>query len=60
MNGDQLAVAVKSREPETKVIMLTGFGGPTEVEHQSEFVDLIVAKPASLAELRAAIASVMA
>jgi PAS domain S-box-containing protein len=60
MNGDQLAFAVKSREPDTKVIMLTGFGGLTEGEHQSEFVDLTLAKPASLAELRAAIARVMA
>jgi CheY-like chemotaxis protein len=59
MNGDQLAVAVKSREPETRVIMLTGFGASLDAEHQSEFVDLVVAKPASLAELRAAIAKVM-
>src|SRR5581483_358204 len=56
MNGDQLAAAVKSREPDTRVIMLTGFGGEIDGEHQSEFVDLVVAKPASLAELRAAIA----
>jgi len=62
MNGDQLAVAVKSLEPETRVIMLTGFGSSTEddPDSQSEFVDLILAKPASLAELRAAIAKVMA
>ena len=40
--------------------MLTGFGAPDEDEHQSEFVDLFVPKPASLAELRAAIAKVMA
>ena len=55
MNGDQLAVAVKSREPETRVILLTGFGGPGEDDEHSEFIDLVVAKPASLAELRAAI-----
>ena len=59
MNGDQLAVAVKSREPETKVIMLTGFGGTLDAEHQSEFIDLVLAKPTSLSELRAAIARVM-
>ena len=59
MNGDQLAVAVKSREPDTRVIMLTGFSGAGDGEHQSEFIDLIVAKPASLIELRAAIARVM-
>jgi CheY-like chemotaxis protein len=59
MNGDQLAAAVKSREPDVRVIMLTGFGGMTEGECHSEFVDLTVAKPASLADLRAAIARVM-
>jgi len=58
MNGDQLAAAVKSREPDTRVIMLTGFGAARDAEH-SEFVDATVAKPASLAELRAAIAKVM-
>ena len=61
MNGDQLAVAIKSREPDTRVIMLTGFGAALDdPESQSEFVDLVLAKPASLAELRAAIAKVMA
>jgi len=60
MNGDQLAVAVKSLEPETRVILLTGFGAAAEdPDSQSEFIDLVLAKPASLAELRAAIAQVM-
>jgi PAS domain S-box-containing protein len=60
MNGNQLAVAVKSREPDTRVIMLTGFGsGSDDTENQSEFVDLVLSKPASLAELRAAIAEVI-
>lgn len=60
MNGAQLAVAVKSREPNTRVIMLTGFGsGSEDVESRSEFVDLVLSKPASLAELRAAIAEVI-
>lgn len=59
MNGDQLAAAVKSREAEARVIMLTGFGASIDPEEQSEFVDLIVAKPVSLAELRAAIAKLM-
>jgi PAS domain S-box-containing protein len=59
MNGDQLAVAIKSREPDTQVILLTGFGDSEYGEHQSEFVDLVVGKPVSLADLRAAIARVM-
>ena len=40
--------------------MLTGFGAALDdPKAQSEFVDLVLAKPASLAELRAAIAKVM-
>ena len=60
MSGDQLAAAIKAREPGTRVIMLTGLGGITEEdeEHMSEFVDLLVAKPASLKDLQAAIAKV--
>ena len=60
MNGDQLAAAVKARAPETRVIMLTGFGDLTHGdEGVSEFIDHILTKPATNAELRAAIASVM-
>ena len=59
MNGDQLAVAIKSREPDTRIILLTGFGDLEEGEHQSEFVDLVLGKPVSLADLRAAIGRVM-
>jgi CheY-like chemotaxis protein len=60
MNGAQLAVAVKAREPDTQIIMLTGFGsGSEDLDSQSEFVDLVLSKPASLAELRAAIAEVI-
>ena len=59
MNGDQLAVAIKSREPDTRIILLTGFGDSEDGEHQSEFVDLVLGKPASLADLRAAIGRVM-
>lgn len=56
MNGDQLAVAVKGREPRTKVIMLTGFGSAEEGgEECSEFLDLVVAKPVNGAQLRKAI-----
>jgi PAS domain S-box-containing protein len=59
MNGDQLAVAIKSREPDTRIILLTGFGDSEDGEHQSEFVDLVLGKPLSLADLRAAIGRVM-
>ncbi len=58
MNGDQLAMAIKAREPAARVIMLTGFGDMSEDE-RSEFVDAVLAKPATTAELRAGIARVM-
>jgi PAS domain S-box-containing protein len=61
MSGEQLAAQIKAREPGTPVIMLTGLGriGREEEEDLSEFVDLLVAKPASLKDLQAAIAKVM-
>jgi PAS domain S-box-containing protein len=60
MNGDQLAVAVKSREPDIRVIMLTGFAAAKEVEeHMDEFIDRVLVKPVAFAELRQAILSVM-
>jgi PAS domain S-box-containing protein len=61
MSGDQLAAAIKAREPGTPVIMLTGLGRgrDDDEEELSEFVDLLVAKPASLKDLQAAITKVM-
>jgi CheY-like chemotaxis protein len=59
MNGDQLAAAIKARAPQMPVLMLTGFGdGDRCPEHLSEFVDRILTKPASIADLREAIDSV--
>ncbi len=60
MSGDQVAAAIKAREPLTPVIMLTGLGRISEEEEDlSEFVDLLLAKPASLKDLQAAICKVM-
>jgi PAS domain S-box-containing protein len=60
MNGDQLAVAVKSREPDIRVIMITGFSSARDVEeHMDEFIDRVLIKPVAFAELRQAIVSVM-
>jgi PAS domain S-box-containing protein len=60
MNGDQLAVAVKSREPDIRVIMLTGLSAAKEVEeHMDEFIDRVLVKPVAYAEMRQAIVSVM-
>ena len=58
--GDQLAVEIKQASPTTPVIMLTGFGDAMKWRaEQPPGVDLVVSKPITLAELRAAIASVI-
>ena len=54
MNGDQLAAAIKARSPDTRVILLTGFG-VVESPALSDAVDLVVGKPISLASLRMAL-----
>jgi CheY-like chemotaxis protein len=59
LNGDQLAAAVKARSPETRVIMLTGFTEEEEKGLESEFVDAVLTKPATTAELREVIGRVM-
>jgi signal transduction histidine kinase len=60
MNGDQLAAALKGRSPETPVIMLTGFSDISSGDAGlSEFIDYVLTKPATNAELRGAIAKVI-
>jgi len=59
MNGDQLAAEVRQRAPSTPIIMLTGLGGLMQDLKERPFgVDLVVAKPVTLATFRAAIATV--
>jgi PAS domain S-box-containing protein len=59
MGGDQLAAELKRRGSTTPVIMLTGLGDlMNEVGERPEGVDLVVAKPVTLAELRAAVTMV--
>ena len=56
MGGDQLAAELKRRGSVLPVIMLTGLGDlMNEVGERPEGVDLVVAKPVTLAELRAAL-----
>jgi PAS domain S-box-containing protein len=56
MGGDQLAAELERRGSTTPVIMLTGLGDlMNEVGERPEGVDLVVAKPVTLAELRAAV-----
>ncbi|MBI3977455.1 MAG: GAF domain-containing protein [Chloroflexi bacterium] len=60
MSGDQLAVAVKEHSPDTRVIMLTGFGNLMQASGESpRGVDGVVGKPVTLAALRQMVAAVM-
>lgn len=61
MNGDALAAAIKSRSPQTPVIMLTGFGDLLGDQGGRPLrVDKIVAKPLTRETLRRAMAEVIA
>ncbi|MFN8636306.1 MAG: ATP-binding protein [Chloroflexota bacterium] len=61
MGGDQLAAELQRRGSKTPVIMLTGLGDlMNEVGERPDGVDLVVAKPVTLAELRAAVTMVTA
>jgi CheY-like chemotaxis protein len=56
LNGQQLAAAVKSTHPKVPVILLTGFGDEIQAAGQlPEGIDLVVSKPVSTTELRAAL-----
>jgi PAS domain S-box-containing protein len=60
MGGDELAAMVKVLTPETPVIMLTGFADLMEaVDQRPAGVDLVIAKPTTLARLRVAIATLV-
>ena len=57
MSGDQLASAIKERDPQTPIIMLTGFGANMLSGREIPAdVDLIMSKPFDLSELRQALA----
>ena len=61
MGGDQLAAELERRGSTTPLIMLTGLGDlMNEVGERPTGVDLVVAKPVTLAELRAAVVLVTA
>ncbi len=60
MSGDEVAAAVKQHKPGTPVILLTGFGDLMKEEGECPpGVDIIVSKPASIEDLRRAIATVV-
>ncbi len=57
MNGDQLAAAVRLARPDTKIILLTGFGEVMAAQGEMpDHVDLVVSKPVTVTQLRAAVA----
>jgi signal transduction histidine kinase len=57
MNGDEVAAAIKSINPAMPVIMLTGFGSMMQAnDEKPSGVDLVVGKPVTIADMRAAIA----
>jgi signal transduction histidine kinase/DNA-binding response OmpR family regulator len=59
MSGDRLAMAIKKVSPNTPIILLTGLGEMLRASgEQPEGVDLVVAKPISIAALQKAIAQV--
>ena len=60
MNGQQLASAIKSQNPDIPVIMITGFGAMLLPEGgQPEDVDLLLSKPVSAGDLSRVIARTM-
>jgi nitrogen fixation negative regulator NifL len=60
MNGDQVAVAIKQIKPETPTILLTGFGSIMQASGETPpGIDLVLAKPVTIAALRSALAKVV-
>lgn len=56
MNGDQVASAIKSANPDMPIVMITGFGAMMEAaSERPPGVDLIVNKPLTMDDLRTAI-----
>ena len=59
MTGSHLAAAIKKQSPATPVILLTGFGAFMEAEGEPPVgVDLVLAKPISVADLRTALRAI--
>ena len=59
MGGDELAVAIKARDPKQPVVMITAYAetlGPSD--HPPKGVDCVLSKPFLLEDLRRAIARV--
>jgi len=60
MSGDQLAASIKKLRPDMPVILLTGFGGMMKATGEKPSgVDLVLAKPVTIADLRLALGKVI-
>jgi signal transduction histidine kinase len=55
MTGEDLANIIKKSVPKMRIILLTGFDVEHDMPVKNRFVDLVLAKPATLSKLRAAI-----
>ena len=61
MKGDQLIVRIRERRPAQRIVMATAFAEDFIINGRpTSGVDYVLKKPFSLAELRAAVAGVMA
>ena len=61
MSGDQVATAIRSIKPSEPIIMLTGFGSMMEANgERPDAVDLVVSKPVTIVNLRAALSKAVA
>jgi CheY-like chemotaxis protein len=61
MSGDQVAAAIKQVNPQMPIILLTGFGNMMQAAGEKPpGVDLVLAKPVTIAGLQSALASVVA
>ncbi len=59
MRGDQLAAAIKARDPKQPVVMISAYAGMSRPpDHPPEGVDYVLSKPFLLEDLRLAIATV--
>lgn len=60
MNGMKLAASIKDIEPNTPVIMLTGFGDMMQAtDEMPEGVDWVISKPITLQKFREALAQII-
>lgn len=59
MNGDRLASAVKSHDPDTPVVLLTGFGNLMDPNLETpRDVDVLLSKPVSVETVRDTLAKI--